>query len=630
MEFAPDNKLFVLEQTGAIEVYEKNAANVYTQVAPNNNFLSRVSNGANHITVNSSGERGLLGIAFDPNYATNRYVYIYYTTSTAPIHNRIARFTANAAGTQVVENSQANLVELDNLSSATNHNGGAMHFGLDGKLYVAVGENANSANSQSLSNRLGKILRYNPDGTIPADNPTSISGIAGTTTGANRAIWAAGLRNPYTFAFHPVTGRMHINDVGQNTWEEINIGIVGANYGWGTLGGANEGPFSQVSFPNYTPPAVYYHHTDGSMSFGGNYTGGAITGGEFYRTSQSYQFPSDYLDDYFFPDLLGGWVRRWDYTTNSVMLFANPLASDAIVDMKVSPDGELFYLARDFYGSTVTFLYRVQYSGPTAPYIVEQPNNTTVIEGNSATFRVVPGGPGLTYQWQKDNVDIPGANGLSYTFNSAQLIDNNSTFRVVVHNSFGDVTSASATLTVQPPYAKVSEFRVDDGTGQRSMVRSLQLTIDTIVSPTGTLSSAFSFVGPSGSVGFSAGPIDNSSGHSVIPIAFSDPSLEFGSLPQGDFTFTVDASQFVDTLGRALDGDGNGTAGGNYVGTFHRLLGDANGDRRIDGTDFTVLRTCFGTSTGQPEFLSYMDFNNDGVINSTDFAEFRKKFGLMI
>jgi hypothetical protein len=162
------------------------------------------------------------------------------------------------------------------------------------------------------------------------------------------------------------------------------------------------------------------------------------------------------------------------------------------------------------------------------------------------------------------------------------------------------------------------------------MVRSLQLTIDTIVSPTGTLSSAFSFVGPSGSVGFSAGPIDNSSGHSVIPIAFSDPSLEFGSLPQGDFTFTVDASQFVDTLGRALDGDGNGTAGGNYVGTFHRLLGDANGDRRVDGTDFTVLRTCFGTSTGQPEFLSYMDFNNDGVINSTDFAEFRKKFGLMI
>src|SRR5262245_44361906 len=92
MEFAPDNRLFVLEQGGQIEVYEKNAGNVYVQVAPNNNFLSRASNGANHITVDSSGERGLLGIAFDPDYATNRYVYIYYTVSTAPIHNRIARF----------------------------------------------------------------------------------------------------------------------------------------------------------------------------------------------------------------------------------------------------------------------------------------------------------------------------------------------------------------------------------------------------------------------------------------------------------------------------------------------------------------------------------------------------------
>src|SRR5205823_6118401 len=113
------------------------------------------------------------------------------------------------------------------LSAATNHNGGATHFGPDGKLWIAVGENANGANSQTLTNLLGKMLRINSDGTIPTDNP-----FYNTATGQNRAIWALGLRNPYTFTFQPGTGRMHINDVGQNTWEEIDVGVAGANYGW--------------------------------------------------------------------------------------------------------------------------------------------------------------------------------------------------------------------------------------------------------------------------------------------------------------------------------------------------------------------------------------------------------------
>ena len=116
------------------------------------------------------------------------------------------------------------LLDLDNLSGATNHNGGAIHFGPDGKLYIAVGENANSSNSQSINNRLGKMLRINSDGTIPADNPTTFPNIVGSPTGNNRAIWAVGLRNPFTFSFQQGTGRMHINDVGEGTWEEVNLG----------------------------------------------------------------------------------------------------------------------------------------------------------------------------------------------------------------------------------------------------------------------------------------------------------------------------------------------------------------------------------------------------------------------
>src|SRR5881398_3050993 len=210
MAFAPDGRLFVCQQGGQLRVI-KNGVLLSTP------FVS--------LTVDSSGERGLLGIAFDPNFTTNHYLYVYYTVATSPIHNRVSRFTA--AGDTATPGSEAVILELNNLSSATNHNGGAIHFGPDGKLYISVGENANGANSQTLTNLLGKLLRINPDGTIPSDNP-----FFNTATGVNRAIWALGLRNPYTFAFQPGTGRMLINDVGQNTWEEINDGIAGSNYGW--------------------------------------------------------------------------------------------------------------------------------------------------------------------------------------------------------------------------------------------------------------------------------------------------------------------------------------------------------------------------------------------------------------
>src|SRR6185295_16132849 len=129
--------------------------------------------------------------------------------------------TASATNPDVVQTgSELPILDLPTLG-AGNHNGGAIHFGADGKLYIGVGENAVGSNAQSKNNLLGKILRINSDGTIPSDNPFD-----STTTGQNKAIWAMGLRNPFTFAFQPVTGRMFINDVGQSTFEEINDGIA--------------------------------------------------------------------------------------------------------------------------------------------------------------------------------------------------------------------------------------------------------------------------------------------------------------------------------------------------------------------------------------------------------------------
>ncbi|MGA9995991.1 MAG: PQQ-dependent sugar dehydrogenase [Pyrinomonadaceae bacterium] len=333
MTFAPDGRLFVCQQGGQLRVI-KNGALLSTP------FLT--------VTVDSNGERGLLGVAFDPNFAANQFVYIYYTATTPQVHNRISRFTAN--GDVAVAGSEVVLLDLNNLSSATNHNGGAIHFGLDGKLYAGVGENANGANAQTLTNLLGKVLRINSDGTIPSDNPTSFPGVTGTTSGVNRAIWALGLRNPFTFAVKPETGRLFINDVGQSAWEEIDDGIAGSNYGWAIC----EGTCSNAGFTN---PLFQYGH--GSTST----TGCAIAGGAFYNPATA-RFPAAYINTYFFADLCTGWIRRYDPATGAVTDFASGISSP--VDLQVSADGALYYLARG-----TNSVFRITYTLPLTTNPVE-------------------------------------------------------------------------------------------------------------------------------------------------------------------------------------------------------------------------------------------------------------------
>ncbi|MBD0369797.1 MAG: PQQ-dependent sugar dehydrogenase [Pyrinomonadaceae bacterium] len=335
MSFAPDGRLFVCQQNGQLRVI-KNGVLLSTP------FVT--------VNVDPSGERGLLGVAFDPNFSNNRFVYVYYTTGAIPMHNRVSRFTAN--GDVAVAGSETVILELDNLSSATNHNGGAIHFGPDGKLYIAVGENANPSNAQTLTNLLGKVLRINSDGTIPTDNP-----FFNSATGKNRAIWALGLRNPFTFAFQPGTGRLFINDVGQDTWEEINDGIVGSNYGWPIT----EGPTTD---PRFRGPIFSYRHTGAAI------TGCAIAGGAFYNPS-FVQFPAAYVGNYFFADLCSGWIKLLNTTNNTASDFASGINQP--VDLKVGPDGSLYYLAR---GSSAVF--KIQY-----PAGVVKANTTTTVASSS-------------------------------------------------------------------------------------------------------------------------------------------------------------------------------------------------------------------------------------------------------
>jgi glucose/arabinose dehydrogenase len=319
---APDGRLFVAQQGGALRIV-KNGVLMGTP------FIS--------LTVDSAGERGLIGVALHPGFASNRYVYVYRTTPENGAHNRISRFTADATNPDVVAaGSELVIADLPALSSATNHNGGAMNFGIDGKLYVAVGENANSANSQNLATPLGKMLRFNDDGTIPSDNPFYAS-----QTGLARAIWASGLRNPFTFAVQAGSGRMYINDVGQDVWEEVNLGAPGANYGWP----ASEGPVNITA--GITAPLFTYKHSAASPAGsgpGGFFVGFAITGGAFYPDSGA--FPAAYRNGYYFADYVSRYVGRLDLANNHAA-YAFATVTSAPVGLQTGVDGALYVLTRD-------------------------------------------------------------------------------------------------------------------------------------------------------------------------------------------------------------------------------------------------------------------------------------------
>jgi glucose/arabinose dehydrogenase len=232
-EIAPDGRIFVLERAGKIKIV-KNGQLLPTPFAD--------------LPSEDTGDRGLIGIAFDPDFGvSNHYVYFYYTGH--DLLNHLVRFdAAEDVGTD-------GPFELFHTTSPSQllHVGGSVRFGPDGKLYVAVGDNGSGSNAQDLTNPHGKILRINRDGSIPADNP-----FAGQPDKLG-AIWAYGFRNPWRFQFDSATGELYGGDVGDFTWEEINHIVKGANYGWPLHEGA-----CTVDCTGFTDPIHAYPHAGDS------------------------------------------------------------------------------------------------------------------------------------------------------------------------------------------------------------------------------------------------------------------------------------------------------------------------------------------------------------------------------
>lgn len=293
-----DQRLFVVEQGGRIRIMRPSGQ---VLLLPFLNISDRISTG---------GERGLLGLAFHPDYADNGYFYVNYTNLSGD--TTISRFTVSATNRNRADvNSEEILLVVDQPFS--NHNGGDLAFGPDGYLYIPLGDGGSAGdpqdNSQDLDSLLGKVLRLDVDGgspyAIPPDNP--FVGLPGADE-----IWAYGYRNPWRFSFDRLTGDMYIGDVGQGDWEEIDFEAAGSpgggNYGWRCYEGNHPYNLSGCSPDpaDYIFPIHEYSHAEGC-----SVTGGYVYRGTRFPTLAGHYFFADYCTGSIWdliPDGMGGWT----------------------------------------------------------------------------------------------------------------------------------------------------------------------------------------------------------------------------------------------------------------------------------------------------------------------------------
>jgi len=381
VKFLPDGRMLVAELTGTIKVLPA----PYTSADPTP-FLQ--------LNLNISGyaglQQGIFDFALDPNFTTNHYYYVFYTNDT-PNRDRLSRFTANATLDGTVPGSEVILYEDPQIPN-TEHHGGAVNFGNDGKIYFTTGEHFQGTPAQDLTSPRGKIHRINPDGTVPTDNPFYDG------AGPNwDSIWAIGLRNPYRAYYDAPTGRLLIGDVGYNSVEEVNVGVAGANYGWPNV----EGPSSNQA---YTNPIYSYLHNGRDAS---------ITGGFVYHGTQ---FPSSYQGSYFFADYTQNWIKRLTFDANGTVAGVfNFEPADGSVDgpygdivyLTEGPEGALYYVDLGYSDVGGTFgvskIRRIQYNqSDLAPVVA---TSATPAGAQPLTFNFSsagssdPEGVPLTYLW---------------------------------------------------------------------------------------------------------------------------------------------------------------------------------------------------------------------------------------
>ncbi len=407
LEQSSDGRIFIAERAGIVKVFQ-------------NGTVSTVFT----VTTVTDNEQGLLGLTLHPDFATNGYVYVFYSINDgAVIRHRIERIQINAAN-QVLGRQEILLLEP---IGGGFHNGGDLKF-FNGYLYVTVGDSQQNTNSQDLDTYKGKILRLTENGLPAPGNPFYGSGSV-----QRQSIWVYGFRNPWRLVANPVANKLFVLDVG-TSWEEINEISNPAirNYAWGHPQG---GDGKQTETNLFTNPIFTY--ATGSI-------GNALTNGLLYNPATPR-----------YPNLLGKFIIK-DFVRNAIRSFDPNVADPVSVEFYEAPqqqalgmmlgnDGYIYYCAYGNNGS----LIKLDYIETAAPTIVNHPQSQTIMETYPVTFNVTASGVGQTYQWQFNNVNIAGATAASYTIANVTAA-NAGQYKVIVTNTAGNVTSNPATLTVTP------------------------------------------------------------------------------------------------------------------------------------------------------------------------------------
>ena len=473
LAFTPDGRLLITTQPGKLLVY-KNGTLLST---PALNLGSKLC---------SDRERGVLGIAVDPTFANSRYIYLYYTfkkfgvceqnTTRSPV-NRVARFTLS--DTNIVDPA-TELVLVDNIPSPNgNHNAGDLHFGKDGLLYISVGDggcdytdNTKCAGSNDAARDqhilLGKILRITKTGAIPSSNPfqgtdsARCNGTGRTDPGKKcQETFAWGLRNPFRMAFDPnTTGtRFFLNDVGQGTWEEIDQGQAGADYGWNVREGhcANGSTTTcGAPPPGMTNPIYDYNHSTGCAS---------ITGGAFVPHGI---WPAAYDGDYLYGDYVCGTIFRLEPASGggyTARTFVTGLGANSAVHMVFGPAGstQALYYTTYANGGQVR---RITYTG-------------SINQTPTAVVKATP---------------TSGPAPLSVTFDGSGSSDPNVGDTLTYIWDFGDGTSSRTTTSARTSYTYsvggnyTATLRVRDNKGATSDPVTVRIDVGN-TPPTPTITS---------------------------------------------------------------------------------------------------------------------------------------------
>jgi glucose/arabinose dehydrogenase/regulation of enolase protein 1 (concanavalin A-like superfamily) len=388
MAFAPNGDIYITQQRGAIRLFRGGTLQAAPVVTLNTDNLT---------------ETGVLGLALDPNFATNGYMYVAYTTPDE--HSQLSRFTVTGGGTTASLTSEVVYMRGNQLQAA-HHAVNDVHIGPDGKLWVSVGDNDPAiTNGAVLTNVYGKILRFNLDGTVPSDNPFL------SVPGAVPSIYAYGLRNPFRFTFLP-NGKAMTEDTGSSYWEELDTIQPGGNYGWDFY----EGNCFSCGYIN---PTYAYGHlpTDSAASALAAYSGNV--------------FPAQYAHTVFFGDYNRHDIEAVTFdptysAETSQTVFDSSVGT--IADLQEGPDGDLYYVS--IYEGQ---FWKIYPTGPFAPTAAASANPNAGLAPLATQFSSVGSGDPynlpLTYSW-----DFGDGSPASTNPNPS--------------HSYGSVGTYTATLTV--------------------------------------------------------------------------------------------------------------------------------------------------------------------------------------